>query len=116
MINIYNISALNKSIALVFPKGMFWDVDMKKLSIDFDKNFIIQRVLSRSKNKVAYLESLESFYPKKDIINLAINSPEIIGNEKIEFISKRYNIEPKKFMSESLFDEFLLGVWNKLGY
>lgn len=101
MFNAYKISNNGKSIGHslsdLFPHEMFWDVDMNSLSPKKDSRFIIQRVLSRSMNNSEYFEKLESLYSNKRIKSIALQSPEIIGNEDIEFIANRYHLKPERF-------------------
>ena len=79
----------------VFPAGLFWDVDVETLSVQRDKNFIIQRVLNRA--DVSLFKSLEKLYPLDDIKFHALNSKEIFGNERIEHIAARYRLNPGDF-------------------
>jgi len=70
---------------------------MEDLSINRDKDFIIQRVLSRHMNKIENLENLEKLYSKNIIKSYAKNSSEIFGNENIEFVANRYGLNPMGF-------------------
>lgn len=73
---------------------------MEDLSINRDKDFIIQRVLSRHMNKIENLENLENLeklYSKNSIKLYAKNSSEIFGNENIEFVASRYGLNPRGF-------------------
>jgi len=81
----------------LFPVAIFWDVDANELSVEEDKDFIVPRVLSRHMNKVEYLENLELLYPKELIKYYALNSPDILGNENIDFVAKRYGLNPLQF-------------------
>lgn len=76
---------------------MFWDVDMDKLSVKHDKNFIIDRVLSESMRNSIYLDRLEKFYSISDIKKAAKASRSIRGNEAIKFIAHRYGMKPESF-------------------
>lgn len=87
----------NKNLAQLFPAVMFWDVNMKKLSLIKDKDFIIVRVLSRFMNNDDYLKKLESIYSLSDIKRFAVRSNEIFGNEIIEHLAKRYHLSPLNF-------------------
>lgn len=49
-----------------FPGSVFWDVDPNLLDIKKDKDFIIERVLSRNMGNPVYLERLEAIYSKKN--------------------------------------------------
>lgn len=81
----------------IFPAVMFWDVNMEKLSVKKDKNFIISRVLARFMNNDDYLKKLESIYSISEIKRIAMKSNEIFGNEIIEHLSKRYKLSPYDF-------------------
>ncbi len=87
----------NKELVDLFPKAIFWDVALEKLSIKDDKDFIIQRVLSWHMDNEERLENLEKLYAIEDIKHYALKSNEIFGNEAIEFLAKRYNLEPSQF-------------------
>lgn len=101
MFRIFKISNLrksaNNSLSDLFPRAIFWDVNIDNLSLSKDKNFIIQRVLSRHMNKNEYLENLEKLYSKNLIKSSAKDSSEIFGNENIEFIANRYGLRPNVF-------------------
>jgi hypothetical protein len=101
MFNVFKISNRGKlkgySLSDLFPYEMFWDVEIDNLSLEKDSRFIIQRVLSRSMNNSEYFEKLEKLYSNKRIKSIAIQSPEIIGNEDIEFIASRYHLNPERF-------------------
>lgn len=80
----------------VFPKWMFWDVDIDKIDIDKDVDFIIDRVLNWFMDDVNYLETLDLIYPLDVIKHYAVNM-DVRGNEKIEFLCKRYNLKSSEF-------------------
>lgn len=86
----YNLSDL-------YSRAIFWDVKMDELSVKRDKDFIIQRVLSRHMNEVENLINLEKLYSKNIIKSYAKNSSEIFGNENIEFLANHYGLNPKGF-------------------
>jgi hypothetical protein len=82
----------NSNISSIFPKHLFWDVDMDNVFLDEDADFIIGRVLSKS-SKSEDLSLLESIYEKGEIKFYAIQH-DIFGNERIEFLCKRYDLKP----------------------
>lgn len=88
---------LDNRLSDLFPSVLFWDVDINDLSPDMDKDFIIQRVLSRHMNKLENLENLERIYSKKVIKSFAKKSSEIFGNENIEFLANYYGLKPQSF-------------------
>lgn len=90
-----NVGELNK----VFPKSFFWDVDLAKFSLDNweDRSFIIQRVLNMADLKDGVLNQLENIFSIEEIKYYAEGSPEIIGNEIIEMLCNRYNMQPSQF-------------------
>jgi hypothetical protein len=81
----------------IFPKAMFWDVDVRLLSIEFDGDFIIDRVLAWNMGQEDFFETLDSLYPIYLIKSVALNSRQIKGNENIESIAIRYNLDPLAF-------------------
>jgi len=87
---------MNYKLSDFFPKVMFWDVDMDKLSIKYDDDFIIIRVLAYHMNDIKHLESLEKLYSIPKIKHYAI-SGSIFGNNVIEFVAKRYDLNPSDF-------------------
>jgi hypothetical protein len=84
-------------LSSIFPKVMFWDVDMDTLSIVYDDDFIIQRVLSRTVRDINDLHKLENLYSINKIKYYALNSNEIRGNELISFIAEHYDLNPIDF-------------------
>lgn len=90
-------SAKSGHLKKVFRKSIFWDVDMDRLSVKKDRKFIIERVLSRNMHDLQNLINLESLYSRDQIKEVALGSREIIGNDSIHFIAKRYRLNPKAF-------------------
>ena len=66
-----------KKLSQLFPAVMFWDVNMDILSLEYDKDFIIQRVLGRFMDNEKYLDILESIYSLDEIKSFALSSDEI---------------------------------------
>lgn len=95
MYSLFNIPNRFKSdkynLSDLYSRAIFWDVKMDDLSIKRDKDFIIQRVLSRHMNKI------ENLYSKNIIKSFVKNSSEIFGNENIEFVASRYGLNPRGF-------------------
>lgn len=80
----------------MFPKWMFWDVDISNLDPENDANFVIDRVLNWYIDDVSFLEILEQIYTLDKIKYYAIKM-DVRGNERIEFLCKRYNLNTSDF-------------------
>lgn len=83
----------------IFPKHVFWDVELDNFSLKNweDRSFIIQRVLKMSYLQDDLLVKLENLFPIEEIKYYAKGSKEIMGNERIEKLSSRYNLKPSDF-------------------
>jgi len=88
-----------KKLSDIFPKQVFWDVDLDNFSLDNweDRSFIIQRVLKRSGHHGRLLNQLEQLFSIEEIKFYANDSMEIMGNELIENLCKRYHMQPSQF-------------------
>ncbi|MCB9364102.1 MAG: hypothetical protein H6587_06010 [Flavobacteriales bacterium] len=82
-----------------FPNSIFWDCDISNFNLDNweDRSFIIQRVLKMSYLQDDLLVKLESIFPIEEIKYYAEGSAEIVGNERIDMLCKRYNMQPSQF-------------------
>lgn len=82
-----------------FPQRMFWEYHAEDLSIEEDKELIIERVLNRSLSieLLKNLRILDSLYKREQIIEVALGSSEIYGNETIEIIATYYGLNPREF-------------------
>ena len=89
----------DRKLNSIFPKSMFWDVKMEELSIKHDEEFIIERVLGTPKCDEKHFDNLEKLYSVPKIKHFALKSEAIVGNETIEFVAKRYGLNPKEFKS-----------------
>lgn len=81
-------------ISTVFPKHLFWDVDIDKLDASRDKALIIPRALFMS-NENSFnhdIEKLELFYSSSEIINNLKSTKERISNKVCEMVAERYHI------------------------
>lgn len=85
----------NSNISNIFPKHLFWDVDMNSIFLDEDAAFIIGRTLSKCSNNDDLL-LLESIYEIGEIKFYA-QKHDIFGNERIEFLCKRYDLKKSNF-------------------
>lgn len=88
----------NQKVIDVFNSGFFWDADLNTLSFEEDKEYIIERVLARSFWLEEDLEKLEALYNRELIMDLAINSIQIFGNEHIESLAQYYGLKPTQFV------------------
>lgn len=87
---------MNKSvnIAAVFPKYLFWDMDINTLSLDTDKDIIIPRALfATTKDSFSVdIARLEQFYSKTQILKYLKSTKERISNEVCAMVANRYNV------------------------
>ena len=91
---------INKPLSSIFPKYVFWDCDVDVLSLKVwqDRSFIIQRVLKMADSDfVILINKLESIFSVEEIKYYANESMEIMGNELIESLCKRYDMKPSQF-------------------
>lgn len=93
------IKNINKPLSGIFPKYVFWDCDVDKLSLKNwqDRSFIIQRVLKMSGCKGRFLSELEKIFSAEEIKYYAQDSMEIMGNELIENLCNHYNMQASHF-------------------
>lgn len=84
------------NISAIFPKHLFWDIDMNNLSIVKDKDVIIPRALFQSSKKTFNqdIKRLELFYSPKEIIECLKNTKERISNEVCLLVASKYKIPP----------------------
>ena len=85
-----------KTIANIFPKYLFWDVDTKKLDVQRDSELIIPRALYMT-NKKSFPEDiskLEQLYTSVQIVEQLKKTKEKISNDVCKMIADRYSIPP----------------------
>lgn len=84
------------NIAKTFPKHLFWDMDVDKLSAKRDKAIIIPRALfaTTQDSFEQDIQKLETLYPKKEILYILKNTKELISNEVCKLVAKRYQVKP----------------------
>lgn len=84
------------NIAKTFPKYLFWDMDVDKLSAKRDKTIIIPRALFATTQDTFEddIQKLERVYPKKEILAVLKNTKELISNEVCKLVAKRYRAKP----------------------
>jgi hypothetical protein len=81
-------------ISSIFPKHLFWDIDMKQLDALKDKEIIIPRALfmSDSKSFDSDMEKLENLYSSLDIVRVLKSTKERISNNVCKLVANRYQI------------------------
>jgi len=84
------------NISSVFSSHLFWDVDLKKLSVKKDMALIIPRALLSVTDKSFNQEisKLETLYTQSEILETLKNTKERISNKLCELVAKKYNVEP----------------------
>ncbi|WDF79067.1 DUF6922 domain-containing protein [Mucilaginibacter sp. AW1-7] len=85
----------NIHIDELFPKHLFWDVDMSCLDIDNDRDLIIPRALMATTpltftNDIAKLEVL---YPKAVIARELKTTKERVSNQICRLVARRYHVK-----------------------
>lgn len=87
---------MNKSIniATIFPKYLFWDMDLNTLSLSRDKDIIIPRALFATTQETfsTDIARLEQFYSKTQILKYLKTTKERISNEVCALVAMRYNV------------------------
>lgn len=80
----------------VFEPYFFWDCQKEKIDLENDAEFVVERVLAYSLNEyeTINLEKLITIYSIDFVREVAKNSTQIFGNERIELISKRIGVDP----------------------
>ena len=81
----------------LFPKHLFWDVDMSSLDIEKDRDLIIPRALIASTPLTFTddISKLEQIYSKATITRELKETKEMISNQICLLVARRYHI--KKF-------------------
>jgi hypothetical protein len=84
-----------QSIAEMFPKYLFWDMDYSALDVQKDKNIIIPRALiaTTPDSFTSDISKLESIYKKEQIISALRNTKERISNKICSMVAERYHVE-----------------------
>jgi len=85
-----------QNIEHIFPKHLFWDVDMRKLNPKRDRALIIPRALFAT-TEVTFADDisrLEEIYPKNEILNTLKNTKERVSNTVCDMVAKRYHTKP----------------------
>ena len=90
----------------LFPKHLFWDVDMSCLDIDKDRDLIIPRALIATTPSTFAndIEKLEIIYPKAVIARELKTTKEKVSNQICRLVAKRYHVKQfARFSNESRF-------------
>lgn len=77
-----------------FPKASFWDVEVSKLDIQADSDFIIPRALymSTAKTFEEDIHRLEKLYPSSQIIETLKTTKERISDSTCALVAMHYHI------------------------
>lgn len=76
------------------PSVIFWDMDIRKLSIRRDYKIIISRILMFT-NKTYFennISILESYFKPSEIIKVIKETNERISDEVCALLSEKYNV------------------------
>ncbi|MDB5024521.1 MAG: Bromodomain containing protein [Mucilaginibacter sp.] len=78
----------------LFPKHLFWDVDMSCLDIDKDRDLIIPRALIATTPSTFTndIEKLEIIYPKAVIARELKTTKEKVSNQICRLVARRYHV------------------------
>ncbi|RYY65862.1 MAG: hypothetical protein EOO13_16590 [Chitinophagaceae bacterium] len=80
------------NISALFPKHLFWDVDIKKLDIQKDSEVIIPRALymTTSESLPQDIARLEELYSSTEILEALKHTKEKISNNVCKMVAERY--------------------------
>ena len=84
------------NIATIFPKHLFWDMDLSKLNLSKDKSIIIPRALYATTPDTFEKDiiNIQALYTAKDIVKYLKLTTENISNKVCISVAKRYNVKP----------------------
>lgn len=79
----------------LFPKHLFWDVDMSCLDVDKDRDLIIPRALiaTTPSTFMTDIVKLEVLYPKAVIARELKTTKEKISNQVCYLVARRYHVK-----------------------
>jgi hypothetical protein len=79
----------------LFPKHLFWDVDMACLDIDKDRDLIIPRALIATTplTFTTDIAKLESLYSKAAIARELRATKEKVSNQVCRLVARRYHVK-----------------------
>ena len=77
-----------------FSKCCFWDLDFKKLDLENDKSFIIERVLSRglSNDEIELFRFYGWDHIKEEVVNI-----KYLNSKVLNYLSVIFKIKKKAF-------------------
>jgi len=83
------------NIATIFPKELFWDVNLSHLDIQEDKDLIIPRALYATTESTFTIDimRLERLYKRTEIVKELKSTKERISNKVCTMVAKRYHIK-----------------------
>lgn len=79
----------------LFPKHLFWDVDMAHLDIDKDRDLIIPRALiaTTPSTFTTDIAKLEVLYSKAAIARELRSTREKVSNQICRLVARRYHVK-----------------------
>ena len=83
------------NITTIFPKELFWDVNMSRLDVQEDKDLIIPRALyATTEHTFAEdISLLEHLYKRTEIVDELKSTKERISNKVCTMVAQRYHIK-----------------------
>ena len=83
------------NIAAIFPKELFWDVNVSRLDIQEDKDLIIPRALyATTENTFSEdISRLERLYKRSEIVEELKSTKERISNKVCTMVAQRYHVK-----------------------
>jgi hypothetical protein len=78
----------------IFPKRLFWDVNLETLDYETHKQFIIERVFERG--DVPDIRAVRKFYGDKEIIG-SLKAAKWLNFDVFVFVKNLFNIKPTDF-------------------
>jgi hypothetical protein len=83
-------------IASIFPKYLFWDMDINSLDAQADEDIVIPRALYMTSKRTFEddIKRLETVYTPSQIVSQLKKTKELVSNEVCELVSHRYMITP----------------------
>ncbi len=82
------------NIAVMFPKELFWDLNVSRLDIQGDKDLIIPRALyATTENTFSQdISRLECLYKRSEIVKQLKSTKERISNKVCTMVAQRYHV------------------------
>ena len=79
----------------LFPKHLFWDVDMARLDIDKDRDLITPRALiaTTPSTFTTDIAKLETLYSKAAIARELKVTKEKVSNQVCRLVARRYHVK-----------------------